>query len=73
LPQVFPAVLDTPFAKYGAARRFVRGVFKNGHITLPEGHSSGALRSAAGTNCLAEIVPDDKPLAAGSTVKVWLL
>ncbi len=73
LPQVFPAMLDTPFAKYGAARRFVRGVFKNGRVTLPEGHSSGALRSAAGTNCLAEIRPADKPLAAGSTVMVWLL
>ena len=73
LPQVFPAVLDTPFGKYGKARRFVRGVFRNGHVTLPEGHSSGQLRSAAGTNCLAEIVPADAPLAAGSAVRVWLL
>ncbi len=73
LPQVFPAVLDTPFRKYGKARRFVRGVFRNGHVTLPEGHSSGQLRSAAGTNCLAEIVPADAPLAAGSMVRVWLL
>ncbi len=73
LPQVVTAVLDTPFAKYGKARRFVRGVFRNGRVTLPEGHSSGALRSAAGTNCLAEIAPADKPLAAGSTVRVWLL
>ena len=73
LPQVVSAVLDTPFAKYGKARRFVRGVFRDGHVTLPEGHSSGALRSAAGTNCLAEITPADAPLAAGSTVRVWLL
>ena len=51
----------------------MRGVFRNGHVTLPEGHSSGQLRSAAGTNCLAEIVPADAPLAAGSAVRVWLL
>ena len=73
LPQVFPAVLDTPFAKFGRGRRFVRGVFRNGHVTLPEGHSSGELRSAAGTNCLAEIPQANAPLEAGSTVNVWLL
>ncbi len=73
LPQVFPAVLDTPFAKFGRARRFVRGIFRNGRVTLPEGHASGQLRSAAGTNCLAEIPPSDAPLAAGSAVNVWLL
>ena len=73
LPQIVPAVMETTFDKYGAARRFVRGTFKNGRVTLPEGHGSGQLRSAAGTNCLAEIGPSDAPLTAGSTVNVWLL
>ncbi len=71
--QVFPAVLDTPFQKHSGVRRFVRGVFCGGHVTLPEGHSSGLLRSAAGTNCLAEIPADAGPLPAGCTITVYLL
>lgn len=67
------AVLDTPFPKFGKGRRFVRGVFFDGHVTLPEGHSSGQLASSVGTNCLAEIPPGDGPLAAGTRVQVWLL
>ena len=48
----------------------------SGELAVPAGAPGlllGALRSAAGTNCLAEIQPADAPLAAGSTVNVWLL
>lgn len=71
--QVVTAELDTPFEKFGRGRRFVRSVFRDGHVTIPQGHSSGQLASAVGTNCLAEIPPADAPLRAGSTVRVWLL
>ena len=71
--QVVTAELDTTFEKFGRGRRFVRSVFRDGHVTIPQGHSSGQLASAVGTNCLAEIPPADAPLRAGSTVRVWLL
>ena len=73
LMQVFPAILDTPFEKFGKGRRFVRGIFRNGHVTLPEGHSSGQLASSVGTNCLAELPLSEKPYAPGDTVTVYLL
>ena len=72
-PQLVAGTLNTGFAKYGRGRRFVRAFFRDGHVTLPQGHSSGQLASAVGTNCLAEIPPADAPLDAGSTIRVWLL
>ena len=53
--------------------RFVRGVLRDGRVSLPQGHSSGQLASSVGTNCLAEIPPADAPLEAGSMIRVWLL
>ena len=67
------AVLETAFPKFGKGRRFVRGVFCDGRVSLPRGHSSGQLASAVGANCLAEIPPSDAPLSAGKKVQVWLL
>ena len=72
-PQVVTGTLDTGFAKYGRGRRFVRAFFRNGHVSIPQGHSSGQLASSVGTNCLAEIPPADAPIEAGTTVRVWLL
>ena len=73
LPPRCGAVLDTAFPKKGKVRRFVRGRFRDGRVTLPEGHASGQLASSVGTNCLAEIPAGDAPLPAGSEVTVWLL
>ena len=71
--QMVTAELDTAFRKFGRGRRFVRGFFRDGHVTIPQGHSSGQLASAVGTNCLAEIPPSDAPIEAGAKVRVWLL
>ena len=73
LPQYMDAVLVTAFRKGQRIPRLVRGVCRNGQVTLPEGHASGQLASAAGTNCLVEIPDDDTAVSAGSRVKVWLL
>ncbi|MBR1658990.1 MAG: molybdopterin molybdotransferase MoeA [Oscillospiraceae bacterium] len=73
LPLKCLGTLEMPFPKGGRARRFVRGVFRDGRVALPEGHSSGQLASAVGTNCLAEIPANAGPLPAGSAVRVWLL
>ena len=73
LPQQLPAILASDFPKSSKGRRFVRGFFRDGAVTLPEGHSSGQLASAAKTNCLVDIPAGSDPLRAGETVKVHLL
>ena len=78
LPRREKAVLDTPFPKGSGIRRFVRGRFVrgrygDGHVSLPQGHSSGQLRSLAGCSCLVDIPADSGPLAAGETVEVLML
>ena len=72
-PVVTEGVLAEEFRKNGCSRRFVRAVFQNGVVTIPQGHSSGQLASAVGTNCLAEIPLISEPLPKESRVKVWLL
>ena len=72
-PIVAEGVLAEDFTKTGKGRRVVRAVFRNGVVAIPQGHSSGQLASAVGTNCLAEIPPISEPLPKESRVKVWLL
>lgn len=72
-PVITEGVLSEAFPKPGKGRRFVRAVFQNGVVTVPQGHSSGQLASAVGTNCLAEIPPISAPMPKESRVKVWLL
>lgn len=73
LPRRGKAVLDTPFPKGGLVRRFVRGSCENGRVTLPDGHSSGVLRSLTGCNCLVDLPAACGPLAAGETVDILYL
>lgn len=73
LPRREKAVLDTPFPKGSGIRRFVRGKCGNGHVSLPEGHSSGVLRSLVGCSCLVDIPAGSGPLAAGQTVDILML
>ena len=73
LPRREKAVLDTPFPKGSGIRRFVRGKYENGHVSLPEGHSSGVLRSLVGCSCLVDIPAGGGPLAAGETVDILML
>ena len=72
-PRWGEGVLDTPFPKASPKRRFIRGKYENGHITLPEGHSSGLLSSLVGCNCLAELPAGSPPTEEGMRVRVLLL
>ena len=72
-PRWGEGVLDTPFPKASPKRRFIRGKYENGHITLPEGHSSGLLSSLVGCNCLAELPAGSPPTEEGTRVRVLLL
>lgn len=69
------AVLAEPFPKFSPSRRFLRGTLENGRVSLPavEKHSSGILSSMSGCNCLIEIPAGTPQMAAGETVKVFLL
>lgn len=73
LPKRCEAVLDTPFLKTSRIPRYVRGQLRNGRVSLPEGHASGLLSSAVGTNCLVEIPVNSSPLPAGRKVRAMLL
>lgn len=72
-PRWGEGVLDTPFPKASPRRRFIRGRYENGHITLPEGHSSGMLTSLVGCNCLTELPAGSPPAEAGTRVRILLL
>lgn len=72
-PRWGEGVLDTPFPKASPRRRFIRGRYENGHITLPEGHSSGMLASLVGCNCLTELPAGSPPAEAGTRVRILLL
>ena len=63
-PLTLTAPLATPFSKASGGRRFVRGIYRDGAVTLPEGHSSGQLRSQVGCNCLVDI-PAGSPTSGG--------
>ena len=76
-PELLPlrtrAELATGFPKGAGVRRFVRGIFRDGRVELPGGHSSGELRSTLGTNCLVELEAGRGPVQAGETVTVHLM
>ncbi len=67
-------ILEGEFAKKSKGRRFVRANYKNGKVTLPSGsHSSGAIGTLRGCNCLLDIAPGNPGLKSGEKVKVWML
>lgn len=72
-PVTLTAPLATAFPKASGGRRFVRGRYENGAVTLPKGHSSGQLKSSVGCNCLVEFPAGSPPMEAGQMVKAVLL
>ena len=73
LPRRQQAILTTPYDKPSPRRRFLRGQYENGQVTLPVGHSSGQLASLVGCNCLVELPAGTPPVDAGQAIQVWLL
>lgn len=67
------AKLTTPFPKASKGRRFIRGRYREGTVAVDApNHSSGALCSLLGCNCLVDIPAGTEPLEAGATVTVIL-
>lgn len=68
------AILEDAFPKGGKVRRIVRGYYRDGRVYLPEGlHSSGAISSMRGCNCLIDIPPGSSGLSKGERVQVILM
>lgn len=66
--------LTEVFPKKSKGRRFVRAIYKNKEISLPNGiFSSGAIGTLRGCNCLLDIPAGSPPLNAGEQVNVWML
>ena len=70
LPRLTRGRLATPFPKASPARRFLRGVFSGGEVTLPDSQASGSLASLALCNCLVDIPAGTGALAVGDAVAV---
>jgi molybdopterin molybdotransferase len=77
-----PSVLTTEtvgtmaidFTKKSKGKRFIRAIFKDGKVVLPEGgHASGMIASMKDCNCLVEIEPGNAGTQKGDQVKVILL
>lgn len=65
------AVMADGFGKASYGRRFIRAIWQDGQVYLPEGlHSSGVLASMQGCNCLVDIAPGTECLKPGDTVSV---
>lgn len=74
LPERKWAVMEQGFLKESKVRRFIRGIYRNGKVTLPEGlHSSGVLGSMQGCNCLIDIPAGNQGIHAEEKVEVILL
>lgn len=54
------AILNGRFRKRSGMRRFIRGIYKEGEVLIPQAHSSGQLFSMLGCNCLVDI-PEGTP------------
>ena len=66
-------VMDAEFRKASHGRRFIRAIYRDGRVGLPDGlHSSGVLASMKGCNCLVDIKPGTPSLEIGDEVDVVL-
>lgn len=75
IPQVCTGTLPQGFPKASPSRRFLRGLYRDGQVLIPEvaKHASGILSSMAGCNCLVDIPEGTASVEAGGSVKVILL
>lgn len=75
VPQVCAGTLPQGFPKASPSRRFLRGVYRDGHVRIPEvaKHASGILSSMSGCNCLVDIPEGTEAVEAGGSVRVILL
>ncbi|NCE64829.1 molybdopterin molybdenumtransferase MoeA [Pseudoflavonifractor sp. 524-17] len=59
------------FPKASKGRRFLRGRYEGGVVTLPRKHESGLLSSLIGCNCLVDLPAGSPPVEDGQIAAIW--
>ena len=67
------AVVEGSFPKASPGRRFLRGFYREGRVSLTGKNDSGMLASLVGCNCLVDLPAGSPPVQEGQTVTVLLL
>lgn len=67
------AVVEGFFPKASPGRRFLRGFYQEGRVSLTGKNDSGMLASLVGCNCLVDLPAGSPPVQEGQTVTVLLL
>ena len=67
------ARVEGSFPKKSPVRRFLRGVYRDGAVSLSGKNASGMLSSLVGCNCLVDIPAGSGPLVDGQSVHIFLL
>ena len=67
------AVAANGFAKGSPSRRFLRGIFEDGAVTIPAAQSNGQMKAMVGCNCLVDIPAGTGELKPGDRIKVILI
>ncbi|MEA4973192.1 MAG: gephyrin-like molybdotransferase Glp [Candidatus Metalachnospira sp.] len=74
VPRKAAGVINREFIKGGNLRRFIRAVYNEGKVYIPEGlHSAGVLASMRGCNCLVDIGAGNLGVHIGDRVNVLLI
>jgi len=68
------AIIENDFCKKSKCKRFIRAIYQNGMVRLPEGgNTTGMIASMKDCNCLLEIEPGKNGYEKGDTVKILVL
>lgn len=70
-PKTATGIICSDFKKDGNRRRFIRALYNKGKVYIPDGlHSSGALYSMKGCNCLVDIKAGTGFIGKGDNVDI---
>lgn len=67
------ATLQNQFLKSSVRRRFIRGYYQEGKVTLSQQHESGVLSTMTGCNCLVDIPAGTIGLQKDDSIQIILL
>lgn len=71
MPVRSEAVMTSEFLKASKGRRFIRAIYSDGKVRLPEGlHSSSVISNMRGYNCLVDIAAGTPEVRIGDKVQV---
>lgn len=72
-PRWEQAQASTPFLKRSPTRRFLRGNFQKGGVSIPSKQANGQMRSMIGSNCLLDIPAGTEQIQVGDPVRVLMI